>query len=134
MASEPDAEEQAPYQDNKGYKRTIHDEWFLMKCPKGAFLMRNVKVIFDDATRQWKFMDEAPHSIVIYEDGTLSRDGGKRHGNWCVKNQGDLIVMDIADDNDNLRKKTKYTFCHVTQAHAWLSNRNDWSQSVLVYA
>jgi hypothetical protein len=42
--------------------------------------------------------------------------------------------MEIAFDKDELMKKTRYTFCHVKNTHAWLSNRNDWTQSILVYA
>jgi hypothetical protein len=131
---DPDAQEQAAYQDNPAYKRTLQDDWFMATYPKNQFVMRNVNVRLDDATGQYVLIDDAPQVVVIFHDGTISLNGDKRHGNWRAKNRGDLIVMEIATNKDDLTKKTRYTFCHVKNTHAWLSNRNDWTQSVLVYA
>ncbi len=131
---DPDAQEQAAYQDNPAYKRTLHDDWFTATYPKHEFIMRNVNVRLDDTSGQYVLRDDAPQVIVIFHDGTISVNGDKRHGNWRAKNRGDLIVMEIATNKDDLMKKTRYTFCHVKDTHAWLSNRNDWTQSVLVYA
>jgi hypothetical protein len=131
---DPDATEQAAYQENPAYKRSLQDDWFMAMYPKNQFVMRNVNVRLDEVSGQYVLRDDAPNVVTIFHDGTISLNGDKRHGNWRAKNRGDLIVMEIAFDRAELMKKTRYTFCHVKDTHAWLSNRNDWTQSILVYA
>ncbi len=131
---DPDAQEQAAYEQNPAYKRTLQDDWFMAMYPKTQFIMRNVNVRLDDASGQYVLHDDAPAVLDIFHDGTISLNGDKRHGKWRAKNRGDIIVMEIATNKDDLTKKTRYTFCHVKDTHAWLSNQNDWTQSVLVYA
>ena len=102
---DPDAQEQAAYQDNPAYKRTLHDDWFMATYPKHEFIMRNVNVRLDDTSGQYVLRDDAPQVIVIFHDGTISLNGDKRHGNWRAKNRGVLIVMEIAFDREELMKK-----------------------------